>query len=171
MIGHSAAVDGGVTRHVDPMPIAPPAPRQVGFAAGVALIVLGGLIAAVTGPLHLERGSWLAAYLVLVAGVAQCVMSTQNRLIGAPLTSRRRRWMLLLLWNGGNALIITASLASTVWVSAVGGFVLFAALALAVDGTRHPRRRGAAVLLRILYAALAVSVVIGVALTGRRVLG
>ena len=44
------------------------------LVAGAASIVLGGLVAAVTGPLELEHGSWAAAYLVLVSGVAQWVM-------------------------------------------------------------------------------------------------
>ncbi|GAC1387204.1 MAG: hypothetical protein NVSMB43_26700 [Pseudarthrobacter sp.] len=36
-------------------------PERAGYALGVGFIVLGGLVAAVTGPLHLDRGSWLAA--------------------------------------------------------------------------------------------------------------
>lgn len=145
------------------------APSRMGFAIGVALIVLGGLVAAVTGPLALTRGSWLAAFLVLVGGVAQCVISVQSRLAEAPLPPRARGWMLVLLWNAGAAIVIAGSLASMPWVTAAGGLALVAALALAADGIRRPRRRGAAVLLRLLYAALAVSVVIGVALTALRV--
>lgn len=34
-------------------------------------IISGGLVAAVTGPLGLEHGSWSAAYQVLVGGVVQ----------------------------------------------------------------------------------------------------
>jgi hypothetical protein len=156
---------------LDRSAVAVPTPRQVGFTLGVALIVAGGLLAAATAPLQLERGSWLAAYLVLVGGVAQCVMSTQNRLAEAPLTRRGRRWSLLALWNGGNALIIVGTLASTLWLSIVGAIALLGALVLALDGTQHARRRSAAIGLRILYLALAVSVGIGVALTAIRVLG
>jgi len=169
MNGDPSPANGTTTRLLGRTHLAPPTPRQVGFAVGGALIVLGGLVAAVTNPLHLERGSWLAAYLVLIGGVAQCIMSTQNRLAAAPLTARGRRWMLLALWNGGNALIIVGSLASAAWISVTGGIVLWAALVLAVDGTRHARRRAAAILLRTLYGVLAVSVVIGVVLAALRV--
>ena len=40
-------------------------------AVALLCVVAGGLVAAVTGPLRLEHGSWAAAYLVLVGGVAQ----------------------------------------------------------------------------------------------------
>jgi hypothetical protein len=169
--GESSAATGDAEQHPERAAVPPPSPRQVGFTTGVALIVLGGLIAAVTGPLDLDRGSWLAAYLVLVGGVAQCVISTQHRLAAAPLTPRGRRWMLLLLWNTGVVIVIVGSLTSAPWVGAIGGVALLAALVLAMDGTRHARRRVVAILLRILYAALAVSVVIGVALTALRAAG
>ncbi|MCE5292393.1 MAG: hypothetical protein LLG14_24605, partial [Nocardiaceae bacterium] len=41
---------------------------------GMSQVILGGLVAAVTRPLALTHGSWLAAYLVLVGGVAQYTM-------------------------------------------------------------------------------------------------
>ncbi|MEZ5322269.1 MAG: hypothetical protein R2698_09385 [Microthrixaceae bacterium] len=40
-------------------------------AVGAVSIVAGGLVAAVARPTGFEMGSWLAAFLVLVAGVAQ----------------------------------------------------------------------------------------------------
>jgi len=36
---------------------------------GAGCVIVGGLVAAVTGPSGLEQGSWLAAYSVLVCGV------------------------------------------------------------------------------------------------------
>lgn len=44
-------------------------PATILTATGVGCVVLGGVIAAVTGPLDLAHGSWLAAYLVLVGMV------------------------------------------------------------------------------------------------------
>ena len=41
------------------------------LAAGGVSIVAGGVVAAVTGPTDWDHGSWVAAFLVLVAGVAQ----------------------------------------------------------------------------------------------------
>ena len=43
-------------------------------ATGIGSVVLGGLVAAVTEPLDLTHGSWVAAYLVLVGGVGQGAM-------------------------------------------------------------------------------------------------
>ena len=43
-------------------------------ATGICSVALGGLVAAVAQPLDLAHGSWLAAYLVLVGGVAQGAM-------------------------------------------------------------------------------------------------
>lgn len=40
-------------------------PELVGLGLGYVCIALGGLAAAVTGPLQRRVGSWLAAYLVL----------------------------------------------------------------------------------------------------------
>ncbi len=66
---------------------------------GALFIVLGGLVAAVTGPLDLVQGSWLAAYLVLVCGVAQFAIGTmqaaQNR--GSDPMPRPRGWALATL--------------------------------------------------------------------------
>jgi len=42
---------------------------RAGYTLGAALVVVGGLVAAVTSPLALAKGSWLAAFLVLVCGV------------------------------------------------------------------------------------------------------
>jgi hypothetical protein len=49
-----------------------PARERLAFVAvASALIVAGGLVAAVNGAAAFAHGSWLAAYLVLVGGVAQ----------------------------------------------------------------------------------------------------
>ena len=45
-------------------------------------VVLGGLLAAVTGPLALPMGSWAAAYLVLVVGVGQIVLAGGQAFVG-----------------------------------------------------------------------------------------
>lgn len=39
------------------------------YVLGVCFVVVGGRVAAATGPLELAQGSWLAAYLVLVCDV------------------------------------------------------------------------------------------------------
>ena len=84
---------------------------RLGFGLGTALVVAGGLVAAVTGPLDLARGSWLAAYLVLVCGVAQCCLAAQDRVLHDAGASPARLRTTLAGWNLGNALVIAGTLA------------------------------------------------------------
>src|SRR5690625_1457451 len=81
-------------------------PVRVGVAIGYAAIFLGGLAAAATAPLGFEKGSWLAAYLVLVAGLAQIFLSRQSDIVGLPSPPDRSLWAQLFLWVGGNTLVL-----------------------------------------------------------------
>lgn len=139
-----------------------------GYRTGVAFVVLGGLVAAVTGPLGLDRGSWLAGYLVLVCGVAQCVLSDRRRLIAGRAAPPRRSWTGLACWNGGNVLVIVGTLTTAPLVAELGGVALGCALALALADTRGAGRRVRAVLFRTVCAVLLVSVPIGLTLTHLR---
>ncbi|WP_445154723.1 hypothetical protein ACTWLI_00130 [Arthrobacter sp. Hor0625] len=144
------------------------APERLGYAAGVGFIVLGGLVAAVAGPLHFDRGSWLAAYLVLVCGVAQCAISSQSRILGAAPLPPAQRWALFGCWNTGNALVIVGALVSIPLITDAGGLLLVAGLALAGAGTRHSQRLMMALLLRAFYLVLVVSVPVGLVLSHLR---
>jgi hypothetical protein len=44
------------------------------LATAAAMVVAGGSVAAVNGASSFAHGSWLAAYLVLVGGVAQLLL-------------------------------------------------------------------------------------------------
>ncbi|MGO4187936.1 hypothetical protein [Pseudarthrobacter sp. TAF60_1] len=143
-------------------------PERAGYAAGVGFIVLGGLVAAVTGPLHFDRGSWLAAYLVLVCGVAQCAIGRQRLVLGAAQLPVARQWVLFYCWNVGNALVVTGALVSIPVITDAGGLLLAAGLVLAVAGTRQPRRPAAAVLVRAFYLVLLVSIPVGLVLAHLR---
>lgn len=57
---------------------------------GTACVIAGGLVAAATAPAPSEHGSWAAAYLVLVAGMAQVALAMeQGMLAQAPLRGAR----------------------------------------------------------------------------------
>ncbi|MDQ0757112.1 hypothetical protein [Arthrobacter sp. B3I4] len=140
-------------------------PERIAYAAGVGFVVLGGLVAAVAGPLQFERGSWLAAYLVLVCGVAQCAISSQRRVLRTAPLRPATLWMLFGCWNIGNALVIAGSLATIPVITDAGGILLVAGLVLAGAGTRQAQRPVAAVLLRIFYVVLAVSIPVGLYLS------
>lgn len=107
--------------------------RQIGIdahtAGGAALVVVGGLVAAVTGPLGLEKGSWLAAYLVLVGGVALIIIGIAQQnlpsLVPAPI-----QIVQLSGWAVANAVVIVGALVSSSVTIDVGAVLLLLVLAL-----------------------------------------
>ena len=87
---------------------------------GGGFVLLGGGVAAVSSPLDLAKGSWLSAYLVLVAGVPVYLV---GRFIAHWLVGRGG-WALLAGWNVGNAAVIVGSLMSMPLLVDIGGIVL-----------------------------------------------
>lgn len=106
--------------------------------AGIACVVAGGFVAAATAPSPTEHGTWAAAYLVLVAGVAQAALGLgQARL--APAAPRRDLLIAqFVCWNLGNAAVIAGTVSDVVAVVDVGGALLVVALGLLVLGVRRP---------------------------------
>lgn len=85
-------------------------------------------MAAVTEPLHLSHGSWSAAYLVLVGGVAQIALGQSQRALSGRETGASAVIIELAAWNLGSALVIAGTLARTPVVVDVGGVALVVAL-------------------------------------------
>lgn len=111
--------------------------------AGVVCVVAGGLVAALTAPSPTEHGTWAAAYLVLVAGVAQVGLAVGQSLLAPRGPSSRTNLAELVTWNCGNAAVLTGTLAGIAWVVDVGGALLVLALAVVVSTVRrHPVRGG-----------------------------
>ncbi len=137
---------------------------RVGFALGAALIVAGGLVAAVTSPLALAKGGWLAAYLVLVCGVAQCMLSRQGGSSTGPHAAPGRLRVRLVGWNAGNALVIVGVLTAMPIVVDVGGIVLLGVLMAALIATRHHAASARVVLVRVALVLLIVSIPVGLVL-------
>lgn len=166
-------------------------------ALGTAAVIAGGLVAAVTGPLALSRGSWAAAYLVLVCGVGQVAMAAARLLartdlaagarIGAdhggspgslgstiaeePAVSDRAPrlgWQQLATWNLANALVIAGTLASSPWVVDVGGLGCVAALVMAARHARALRAGLGTGAYRAVLALMAVSIPVGLLLSHLR---
>ncbi len=141
---------------------------RFGDALGVACVVAGGLTAAMAGPLKIAKGSWLAAYLVLVCGVGQCVLSRQDEMLGLEFRDRDHPWVRPAAWTAGNALVVLGALASRPLVADAGGVVLLGGLIVSAADTRGATRRRPAVILRVVYGLLGVSVPIGLTLTHLR---
>ena len=127
------------------------------------MIVAGGCVAAINSATPFAHGSWVAAYLVLVGGVAQVGLAS-----GRPPSSRRLSRAELALWNGGNAGVVAGVLAGLPGLVSLGSLaLLIGLLGFALDARRAAlRRRGLKLLLDAGVVALAVSVVVGSALAG-----
>lgn len=134
-------------------------------------MILGGLVAAVTGPLELSKGSWAAAYLVLVVGAAQIAMGAARQRWPRS-GSDTQGWMQLVLWNLGSIAVIAGTVAGIPPVVFAGSALLVAALVLAFLATfRRPDGGPGRMLLlgfRVLLVLLAVSIPIGVVLSAIR---
>lgn len=113
------------------------APSWALILLGYAGVVAGGLVAAVTGPLGLDRGSWVAAYLVLVGGVAQLALGWVPGELSRP-APVRSAWVQVAAWNLGNALVIVGTLTGVLIGVDAGSVLLVLALLLAILGTVTP---------------------------------
>lgn len=137
---------------------------------GAVAVILGGLVAAVTGPLELSRGSWAAAYLVLVAGAAQVMMGSARRdwpRAGADAAG----WRQFALWNLGNLAVIGGTVGDSTIIVFTGSALLVAALILALLATLRLPSPPPQVLLiayRIVLLMLAVSIPVGMVLSALR---
>lgn len=145
-------------------------PSQALRIVGVVAVILGGLVAAVTGPLQLDKGSWAAAYLVLVAGVAQVAMGIARRRwtrAGSDIAG----WWQFALWNLGHAGVVGGTVAASAALVFAGSGLLVAALALAFLLTLRVQRGGHRMLLigyRVLLVLLAISIPVGMVLSAIR---
>jgi hypothetical protein len=140
------------------------------FVIGTVCVIVGGVVAAATGPLQWEKGSWAAAFLVLVSGVAQCALGvTQGALAPAPLT-RAIFWVELLCWNIGCFAVIGGTLATQPLIVDVGGILLVVALALMIRAVYRSRTRQRWLLwtFRVIVAIMFISIPIGLTLAAIR---
>lgn len=150
---------------------------------GAGQVVLGGLVAAIAAPLELDHGSWLAAYLVLVGGVAQYVLGRAPGWFGDR-PGENSIMAQILLWNAGNAAVLAGTLFGIVYLVDAGSIALVLVLLSRMNSTLHrsttpvparhtPTIRGASpTLLRVVYMAaliaLTVSVPVGLVLAHLR---
>ncbi|MEO6957120.1 MAG: hypothetical protein ABI137_10310 [Antricoccus sp.] len=107
---------------------------------GRACVVAGGLVAAITGPLRLNSGSWLAAYLVLVCGVSSYAIGSMQR--HSELRAIPAVWVRLQLicWILGNAAVIAGTLSSVPLLVYIAVAPLYVAIAIALVDSLRPGR-------------------------------
>lgn len=151
-----------------------PAPSVKGAmafgAAALLCIVAGGLVAAVTSPLHLEHGSWAAAYLVLVGGVAQGALGVSQYFLAPRRFSGWKIVAELIAWNGASAAVIGGTLIANPWVVDAGGVLLMVSLALMFATVRGPASMAGWALwgYRALVVVVGLSIPIGLVLAHLR---
>lgn len=135
-------------------------------AMGIVCVVAGGLVAAVTAMAPSEQGSWVAAYLVLVAGVAQAALGAGQALLAPAPPSRRVMASEFAAWNAGNAAVLVGTLVDVMPVVDAGGGLLVIALALWIAEVHGVSRHGdwGLRLYRLLVGLLLVSILIGLLL-------
>lgn len=112
-------------------------------ALGISCVVAGGLVAAATAPTPSTHGSWAAAYLVLVAGVAQVTLGWGQAALAPHVPARGRVVAQAGTWNLGNAAVLAGTLTGVLPLVDAGGVVLVVSLALLADAVRGSALQGA----------------------------
>ena len=137
---------------------------------GSLCTIAGGLVAAVTRPTGFVLGSWTAAFLVLVGGVAQIALGAgQGWLAYQPPPIRRVR-VEVAFWNLGVGATIVGTLTGTPIVTTAAGCALVVALGLFIATTKAPNstRRSGRVVFRAVAGIVLVSIPIGLGLAWSR---
>lgn len=144
------------------------------LAVGIGCVVLGGLVAAVTEPLGLAHGSWVAAYLVLVGGVAQGAMGWARMGHRGPLRSVWG-WVQFGAWNAGNGAVLVGTVLGAPPLVDLGSLMLIVALVIALLAARRsgdrddgPMPEWLGWIYRLLLLVLALSIPVGIVLSHLR---
>ena len=141
------------------------------LTAGGLSVIAGGAAAAVTGPTQWSHGSWVAAFLVLVAGVAQLGIGAGQAYLATTTPTATSVAAQCGMWNLGCAMVIAGTLLSSPFTVSVGSVPLVAVLMmslLALRGRSRTRRSIVLVAYRLLLVVVLASVPIGIALAFAR---
>lgn len=151
-----------------------PAARPFVFIGAVAIVV-GGAVAAVTRPTGFDLGPWLAAFLVLVGGVAQIALGAGQAWVADRVPPSATVRSELAVWNIGLAATVAGSLLAAPALTAAGAMAVLVALTLFLTATRPHRDEPAPIAprwARVLYplgiAVVLISTPIGLVLSWSR---
>lgn len=146
----------------------PPEPRWLsagafaatgGLAIAFALVLVRGAV-----PAPAAEGGWLAAYLFLIAGVAQIVLGAGQAWVAAappPFEWVAIEWGAL---NLGNVGIVAGSLLGSFWIVLAGTAAFVCALALFAFGVRRSDRAAWRIAYAVVLVFLPAMAVVGLAL-------
>ena len=104
---------------------------------GTICVISGGLVAAATAPSRSEGGAWAAAYLVLVAGVAQIALGAGQALLAAQTPDVAVTRIQVATWTLGSIAVIGGTLSRTLLVADLGSVLLLVTLAMSLLAVRH----------------------------------
>ncbi|MDE3131080.1 MAG: hypothetical protein KGL16_07985 [Acidobacteriota bacterium] len=137
--------------------------RLVFLAVAAVMIIGGGLVAAINGAASFAHGSWLAAYLVLVGGVAQLALGFGCLLLPRAECPPRLRRAQLWLWNVGILTVAAGVLTNLFGLVLTGSVVTATGLASFAGGGGRASNPGRNRVLayRLVIGALAISVLVG----------
>jgi hypothetical protein len=135
---------------------------------GGAAVVAGGLVAAVNSAAPFAHGSWLSAYLVLVAGVSQLALGIGAQALPVHQPPATAVYVQVALWNLGNIAVAAGVLGDAPAAVAAGSAALLVALGSFARCVGRGRRRARrwVVAYHATVATLALSTGIGCALAG-----
>lgn len=105
-------------------------------ALGTGCVVAGGLVSAATAPAPSTHASWAAAYLVLVAGVAQVALGWGQAVLAPHLPSPWRVVAQVGAWNAGNTAVMAGTLTGITPLVDLGGALLVVGLGLLIHTVR-----------------------------------
>ena len=139
---------------------------------GLACVIAGGLVAAVTAHAPTQPASWASAYLVLVCGVATLGFGVGQAVLALAVPSPGQVGLQLTAWYAGNAAVLVGTLMENTVLVDLGGLLLVVGLGLLVHGVRGSGRRDAArpapgwavLAYRVLVLLLLVSIPVGLVL-------
>lgn len=110
-------------------------------ATGIVATIFGGLLATGAVPALAAEGGWLAAYLIVVAGIAQIALGAGQAWLAAACPGFERNAFEWGALNLGNLGVVTGSLLGSFWIVLSGSIAFVAALGLFARGVRPVRRR------------------------------
>jgi hypothetical protein len=130
------------------------------FLVGAVCVIAGGITAAVTRPTAFELGSWLAAYLVLVGGVAQITLGAGQAWVAVEPPGQRIVTAEIAAWNVGIVCTIVGTLVGAPVVTTLGGVASVVALGTFIRAVRNADAGFA--LIRTIYRWVTAIVLIGI---------
>lgn len=141
-----------------------PRPALAFVILGGACVIGGGLLSAASAPASSYHSSWAAAYLVLVAGVAQVVLGLGQAAVVRAQVSRRILALELVSWNLGNAAVLTGTLLAVPVALYLGTALLITTLVLILVVTRRSPAGLALTATRVIVTMLLISMPVGIVL-------